>query len=431
MTSRESRLNILWFLALDPRYDTRHGGNLRYVNLSKGLRALGHHVYYLVTNHLHEDRSARNRFLDTLRGEGVLTDYFEIEACSRPTLGVKLARLLLHPRVEDWVMSSTRMRYKTQAFGLLDRYHIDLCVLSDRYGLFLLPELARRAPTIVDWCDSFVLAGLRDLRVRLGNCQVDQVPAVLKELASQFTNERVYGRYSSANIVVSPVDKRYLDAINRRPLANHVLLNGVRFNVGDDIETPKIPSRLIFTGTMSFPPNYQAALWFIKRVMPLLEQQRSDIYLVVAGQEPNRELRAAARRNVVVTGFAPDLRQEIAKSQLYVAPLISGCGFKNKIIEALAAGTFVAATSIAVESLGEQLRSLLLVADGHRELANRILQYLDAPEKFNTRLTEARQIVKTEFTWEGRVEQLLDVYREVTGQASLGRRSTRSSNVSH
>jgi glycosyltransferase involved in cell wall biosynthesis len=427
MTSRESRLNILWLLALDPHYDMRHGGNLRYGNLSKGLRALGHHVYYLVTNHLHEDRSVRNRFLDTLRGEGALTDYFEIEACSRPRVRAKLARFLLHPRVEDWVMSSARMRYKTRVFGLVDRYDIDLCVLSDRYGLFLLPELARRAPTIIDWCDSFVLAGLRDLRVRLGNCQVGQVPAVLKELAREFMNERVYGRYSSANIVVSPVDKRYLDGINRRPLANHVLLNGLSVNAGDDIETPKVPSRLIFTGTMSFPPNYQAALWFIKRVMPLLEQRRSDIHLVVAGQEPNCELRAAARRNVIVTGFVPDLRQEIAKSQLYVAPLVSGCGFKNKVIEALAGGTFVAATSIAVESLGEQLRTLLLVADGHLELANKILQYLDAPEKFNARLTEARQIVKSEFTWEGRVEQLLDVFREVTGQAPQPARST----VSH
>jgi glycosyltransferase involved in cell wall biosynthesis len=423
-------MNILWLLAVDAHHAMRHGGTLRYVNFSKGLRALDHHVYFLVTNHLHEDRNARDRFLDTLRDEGVFTDYFAIEACSRPRLRAKLARLLLHPRAEDWILSSTRMRYKTEVFSLVDRYSIDLCVLSDRYGLFLLPELARRAPTVIDWGDSFVLAGLRNLRVQLCNCQLDQVPGVLKELATDFMNERVYGRYSNANIVVSPVDKRYLDAINRRPLANHVVLNGAIVTAGDEIDPPKIPSRLIFTGTMSFPPNYQAALWFIKRVMPLLEQARSDIHLVVAGQEPIRELRGAARRNVLVTGLVPDLRQEIAKSQLYVAPLISGCGFKNKILEALAGGTFVAATSMGVESLGEQLRNLLLVADRRRELADKILEYLDAPEKFNKRLAEARQIVKNEFTWEGRVEQLLDVYREVTGEAQRRRQPARLSSVS-
>jgi glycosyltransferase involved in cell wall biosynthesis len=424
-------LNILWLLAIDPHYDMRHGGTLRYVNLSKGLRALGHHVYYLVTNHFHEDQNARKQFLDTLRGEGVLTDYFEIEACSRPRFRAKLARLLLHPRAEDWVMSSTRTRYKTQVFTLVDQYRVDLCVLSDRYGLFLLPELARRAPTVIDWCDSFVLAGLRNLRAQLSNYQVKQVPAVLTELAREFMNERVYGRYSSANIIASPVDKRCLDAINGQPYTNYVLLNGASVSTGEDTIVSKIPNRLIFTGTMSFAPNYQAALWFIKHVMPLLEQARRDIHLVVAGQEPNRELCAAARRNVVVAGFVPDLREEIAKSQLYVAPLISGSGFKNKIVEALAGGTFVAATGMAVESLGEPLRNLLLVADRPRELANKILQYLDAPEKFNQRLAEARRIVKTEFTWERRVKQLLEVYREAIAQAQVSRQPTRLPSASH
>jgi len=138
----------------------------------------------------------------------------------------------------------------------------------------------------------------------------------------------------------------------------------------------------------------------------------------VAGQNPCDELRAAARQNVIVTGLVPDLRQEIASSELYVAPLISGSGFKNKIVEAIASGTFVAATRMAVESMGERLQQLLLVADSADDLARKILRYLEDPERFDERLREAREIVKTEFAWECRVGQLLNVCREMISDGS-------------
>jgi len=195
----------------------------------------------------------------------------------------------------------------------------------------------------------------------------------------------------------------------------------VSFPTGDRERVPKIAGRLIFTGTMSFPPNHQAAMWFIQRVMPAVEQARGDVRFVVAGQDPCAELRAAARQNVIVTGLVPDLRQEIASSELYVAPLISGSGFKNKIVEAIASGTFVAATRMAVESMGERLQQLLLVADSADDLARKILRYLEDPERFDERLREAREIVKTEFAWERRVGQLLDVCREmISARPGLG-----------
>jgi glycosyltransferase involved in cell wall biosynthesis len=416
MTVTEGTLNILWIVAVDPRYHMRHGGTLRCVNLSRCLTSLGHRVYYLVNNSPHEDRTARNSFLDTLRNSNALTDHFEFNTGSAPKWRTTLARFLVHPGGRNWIMSPVWTPCKTEVLSLLELYRIDLCIFSGRHGLFLLPQLARCAPTLVDWCDSFVLAGLRDMRVNLSNHRVDTIPAAIKNLITEFMTERFYGRKSGRNLIASPADKRCLDVTNRRPYANRVLLNGVSFPAGDGMNVRKTPGRLIFSGTMSFPPNHQAALWFIQRVMPSLEQARSDVHFVVAGQEPGSELCAAARRNVIVTGLVPDLGLEIALSDLYVAPLISGSGFKNKIVEALASGTFVAATRIAVESLGERLQQLLLVADSDDDLARKILQYLDDPERFQERLLEARQIVKTEFAWERRAEELAEMCRETISE---------------
>ena len=416
MTVTEGTLNILWIVAVDARYHMRHGGTLRFVNLSRCLTSLGHRVYYLVNSDHTEDRTVRNSFLDTLRNSNALTDHFEFSTRSAPKWRATLARFLMHPGGRNWIMSPVWTPCQTEVLSLLERYRIDVCIFSGRHSLFLLPHVARLAPTLVDWCDSFVLAGLRDMRVHLSNHRVDTIPAAIRNVITEFMTERFYGRKSGRNLIASPADKRCLDVTNRRPFANRVLLNGVSFPAGDGMDVRKTPRRLIFTGTMSFPPNHQAALWFIQRVMPSLEQARSDVHFVVAGQEPGSELCAAARRNVIVTGLVPDLGVEIAQSDLYVAPLISGSGFKNKIVEALAIGTFVAATRIAVESLGERLQQLLLVADSADDLARKILQYLDDPERFHERLLEARQVVKTEFAWERRADELADMCRETISE---------------
>jgi glycosyltransferase involved in cell wall biosynthesis len=157
---------------------------------------------------------------------------------------------------------------------------------------------------------------------------------------------------------------------------------------------------------MGFPPNYRAAQWFIERVMPLLLLRNKEIRLVIAGQEPVPELRAKAGPHVEVTGLVPDISVEIARSQLYVAPLRSGSGFRNKIVEALNSGTFVIGTPMALEFLDDRLRSKLLTASNAHEFADLILNFLENPQAFNQRLAEARQILRNEYLWPSRVQQL-------------------------
>ena len=54
------------------------------------------------------------------------------------------------------------------------------------------------------------------------------------------------------------------------------------------------------------------------------------------GANPIPALLERASKNVVVTGFVEDLNREIACSEIFVAPLVSGGGFKNKVLEAIA-----------------------------------------------------------------------------------------------
>jgi glycosyltransferase involved in cell wall biosynthesis len=110
---------------------------------------------------------------------------------------------------------------------------------------------------------------------------------------------------------------------------------------------------------------------------------------------------------VEILGNVPDIPTEISTGALYVAPLISGGGFKNKIIEAVACGTFVVSTPTGVEFLDASLRDLFLVAESPSRFAEQILRFLESPDTFNARLPGLRSRIVGEYTWARRADELL------------------------
>jgi glycosyltransferase involved in cell wall biosynthesis len=226
--------------------------------------------------------------------------------------------------------------------------------------------------------------------------------------------ERYYARRSSLNVVVSPVDKLALDRVAGRPAKNVVILNGVRMP-NNPHPVAKVPNRLIFSGNMDFPPNYEAALWFLDRVFPLVRRQVPEARIAIVGPNPVVELRAQADDHIQITGFAPDLNQEIACSALYIAPLITGSGFKNKIAEALANGTYVVGTSTAVEFLEPGIRNLLTVVDEPVAMADAIVRFLRDPSQYDERTARLRDTVREQFTWGQRAAELAGLAASLMG----------------
>ena len=112
----------------------------------------------------------------------------------------------------------------------------------------------------------------------------------------------------------------------------------------------------------------------------------------------------------------------IAASSLYVAPMIMGGGFKNKVVEALISGTYVAATPMAVEFLGPEAVNQMLVGDSAESLAVHIVHFLSHPEEFDARLSALHAMVAREFSWEHRTAELLEIVEQVLRARSLADR---------
>lgn len=401
----QPKLKILWLAYLDYRLGVAHGGNLRLFNYAKQLVSSGHEVYFVVRKRETDEGAERAGCLSGLRRQKVITDYFEIEY-HRPMLRGKLGHLLFHPALTNLVLRKQQAPVMDAIREIIVSKEINLCIFSSRDLLFVLPGINKDAKTIVDWVDSDFLYHLREAHLHLKEYRPIQAIKSLRYLADSFIEERYYGRRCASNLAVSPVDKKYLDFANGLPHKNRVLLNGVEAQRAE--ACVKVKNRIIFTGNMDFPPNYRSAIWFIDHVFPLL-RARSDIKLVIAGANPVEELVARAGDRIEVTGYVENLRQEIARSELYIAPLMCGGGFKNKVVEAISSGTFVVATSMAVEFLDRNVRKHLLVADTPHQMAGAILSYLQNPQDFAIKLKKLKRIIDEDFTWESKAEELVGI----------------------
>lgn len=134
---------------------------------------------------------------------------------------------------------------------------------------------------------------------------------------------------------------------------------------------------IVFTGTMDYLPNVDAVQFFCREVLPRIREQMPGVRFVIAGRNPTREvLRLGTDSAVRVTGAVPDIRPYLRGAGAAVAPMRIARGVQTKILEALAIGIPVAASSAAARALPQELRQLLFVADKPAALASRLLTYL-------------------------------------------------------
>lgn len=410
------RMNILWHYR--PHYDAPRtsGINLRVFDFTRELAALGHRVYYLIDNCPAPDDCYRDAFLAAIRKDRSLAGIFELNY-EYPSLRGAIAHKLIYPPAVNLLLSDARSRTSRAISALIRRHNIDIFLSKARGSLWLLHSLQRDVVTAIDWCDSEALACLRELKFRFRHRKLSGTPGLLKSLARALVQESYDGRRADVSVAASFADKAMIDFLARRPERTHVIPNGVKMGSPGK----KNCRRIIFSGTLDFPPNYHSAMWFIDRVLPLIRAGRPDVELVVAGSNPVPELRARASAYIKIPGFVEDLAAAIGSSQLAVAPMVCGSGFKTKVAESIANGTFVVGTSLAFEFLNPEVRDLLLTGDTPETLAGQILHYLRDPEAFQNRLEQARRLVAETLEWSAQARKLADLFA-----AALAKRRCRN-----
>ena len=173
----------------------------------------------------------------------------------------------------------------------------------------------------------------------------------------------------------------------------HVIGNKVRIPDELQVSRHECSNKLVFVGKMSYEPNVVATTHFATRVFPKLLSRFPELRFVIVGANPNARVRQLAElRNVEVTGFVDSVEPFFQGAAIVVAPMLTGAGIQNKIIQAMSYGCCVVTTPIGAEGLDIHHEEIAEV-EGDNEMATTIASLLLAPERRKTMGKIAREYV--------------------------------------
>ncbi len=193
-----------------------------------------------------------------------------------------------------------------------------------------------------------------------------------------------------------------------------VIPNCVNLSDYDDVDVAPQPNSMIFAGSFTYGPNYEAMVWFLKEVYFRIQMQLSGVHLTITGNHADKPLPPAS--NVTLTGFVDDVRPYIQSSWLSLAPIWQGGGTRLKILESIALRTPVVATSKGAEGLNLKPEEHILIADTPEAFAQAVLRLLQDPGLRQRLSDEAYEQVSRQYDWAAVLPRFLDLVENVANR---------------
>ena len=267
---------------------------------------------------------------------------------------------------------------------------------------------------VVDLCDALVLYHQRGTEVSHAPSLASLIHAVEARRLGSYEAGAI--RKGDVTLFISQVDADYY---GRAGLADKIAIvrNGVDVDTFQFHAERRDDNRIIYLGNMHTFQNTDAAVWFAKKIFPLIKKERPDAVFYIVGNDPSKRVRPLHDgKNVIVTGRVDSVIPYLASSAVMVAPMRAVAGVQNKILESLAVGTPVVTTSIGAEGLEP---GVLDVADSPPDFARAVLDLMGDPAKREARSLAGRKYVETYYTWEKALAPLESILSGASASGSL------------
>jgi polysaccharide biosynthesis protein PslH len=283
----------------------------------------------------------------------------------------------------------------TNNFDLL---HIFLLRLAPYFDNFSTPK-------IIELIDSMQL----NLKRR---ASLESIPIrwlIQEELKRVIRYEHKIHQFFNQIVVVSEKDKELIPGEQVQ-----VIPNGIDTYIFKQQEEIPLKPTLIFSGNMGYAPNIHAVKWFVQLCLPIIKESIPEVYFIIAGANPSKEISNFAQiPGVTVTGFVESMPDTLKNANVAIAPMQSGSGIQNKILEAMSSGLPVVTTNLGLGNIKAIPGKEILLADSPEDFAKAIISLLQNPSLAREIGNQGRQYVVNNHSWEVEANRVEELYKQM------------------
>ena len=231
--------------------------------------------------------------------------------------------------------------------------------------------------------------------------------------------EKYYWQKAKRLIVMSEDDRQFI----AKELAKEkidVVANGVdtKWFAEKKCDLATKPT-ILSVGTFKWLPNIEAVDFLVNKVWPSIKAKVKDANLLIVGNAPTTKVIAYGQNDpqITVAGRIGDIRDAFQSAHVLLAPVFSGKGTRYKILEAMASGTPVVASKIAVEGLKIVDGQHVLTSNDAETLADLTVEVLSDKNLWQTLSENGKRFVAENYDWEMISQKLDRIYQEIGNYA--------------
>jgi glycosyltransferase involved in cell wall biosynthesis len=223
-------------------------------------------------------------------------------------------------------------------------------------------------------------------------------------------------RSASAVTVPTDADAETFERLGARRVI--VVQNGVDLETTSH-ELPASGAEIILVGYFAWRPNSEAGLELCREILPRIRSRVPSARVTLVGAMAPPELSALAGPTVELTGGVETVLPYLRRARVTVMAVRAGGGSRIKVLEALAAGIPVVATSFAVSGIDVRDGVEALIAETPQDLAALAVRVINDDDLARALSRAGRRVVEKHYGWPTVARPFVSLHREL-GESSSG-----------